>query len=78
MDNGLLYAVLAIWVFLLAVEENLVPYLVLQAKLAGITLYRKYLLLWLHPRSPWTRWVITRRANRIARSFNFPPEESRK
>ena len=82
MSSPYLLLALAFLVYALAVDENVAPYLILQGKRLGLMAQRAFWMVRMHPRAPWTRYEINRRAWRIAeeiqKSFNLPEEEDRK
>jgi hypothetical protein len=66
--------------YVIAVDDNVAPFLVLQVKRLGLQFQRAYWMIRIHPRAPWTRYAINRRAWRLAeelqKSFNSSSDES--
>jgi hypothetical protein len=79
MLNPYTLLILAFMTYVIASDENVAPYLILQTKRLGLTAQRAFWMIRMHPRAPWTRIVISRRAWRLAeemrQSFNLPVED---
>ncbi len=56
-------------VYAVAVDENVYPWLILQAKALRIWAERQYYRLRYHPDSPWVRYEVNRNARRLAREI---------
>lgn len=56
-------------VYLVVVDENVYPWMLLQSKSLGIWIQRKWYLVRYHPESPWVRWEIDRNAEKMAREI---------
>lgn len=59
----------ACFVYAVAVDENVFPWLVLQSKLLRVWAERQWFRLRYHPDSPWVRYEIKRNADRLAREI---------
>jgi hypothetical protein len=55
--------------YVVAVDDNVYPWLVLNSKIAGVWLKQQWFKLRYNPDSPWVRWEIDRNADRIAKQF---------
>lgn len=55
--------------YVVAVDENVYPWLVLNSKIVGIWFQRQWFRLRYNPDSPWVRWQIDRNADRIAKQI---------
>jgi hypothetical protein len=81
MSSPYLLVAIAFLAYVLAVDENVAPYLVLQGKRLGLNFRRAFWLARLHPAAPWTRWEINRRAWRTAEElqklYNLPETEEK-
>jgi hypothetical protein len=55
--------------YVVAVDENVYPWLVLNSKIVGIWFRRQWFRLRHNPDSPWVRWQIDRNADRIAKQL---------
>jgi hypothetical protein len=55
--------------YVVAVDENVYPWLVLNLKIVGIWFQRQWFRIRHNPDSPWVRWQIDRNADRIAKQF---------
>ena len=79
MLNPSIILVLAVLTYVVAVDENVAPYLILQTKRLGLNAQRAIWMIRMHPDAPWTRYAINRRAWRLAeemrQSFNLPQED---
>jgi hypothetical protein len=56
-------------VYAVVVDENVFPWLVLQAKLLRVWAERQWYRLRYHPDSPWVRYEIKRNSDRLAREI---------
>jgi hypothetical protein len=56
-------------VYLVVVDENVYPWMLLQSKSLGIWIQRKWYLVRYHPESPWVRWEIDRNADKMAKEI---------
>lgn len=79
MLNPYTILILAFMTYVVAVDENVAPYLILQTKRLGLNAQRAIWMIRMHPSAPWTKWSINRRAWRLAKemrdSFNLPQED---
>ena len=55
--------------YVVAVDDNVYPWLVLNSKIVGIWFKQQWFKLRYNPDSPWMRWSIDRNADRIARDL---------
>jgi hypothetical protein len=55
--------------YVVAVDDNVYPWLVLNSKIVGIWFKQQWFKLRYNPDSPWMRWSIDRNADRIAKQF---------
>jgi hypothetical protein len=55
--------------YAVVVDENVFPWLVLQAKLLRVWAERQWYRLRYHPDSPWVRYEIKRNSDRLAREI---------
>ena len=55
--------------YVVAVDENVYPGLVLNSKIVGIWFKRQWFKLRYNPDSPWVKWEIDRNADRIAKQL---------
>jgi hypothetical protein len=55
--------------YVVAVDENVYPWLVLNLKIVGIWFQRQWFRIRHNPDSPWVRWEIDRNADRIAKQL---------
>ena len=55
--------------YVVAVDSNVYPWLVLNSKIAGIWFKQQWFKLRYNPDSPWIRWEIDRNADKIAKQF---------
>ena len=55
--------------YVVAVDDNVYPWLVLNSKLVGIWFQRQWCRIRYNPDSPWIRWSINRNADRIAKQL---------
>ena len=82
MTNPYILVSVAAIAYIFAVDDNVAPYLILQTKRLGLSAQRAIWMIRMHPRAPWTRYAIDRRAWRLAEelreSFNLPDTEDRK
>jgi hypothetical protein len=80
MLNPSIILVLAVLTYVVAVDENVAPYLILQTKRLGLSAQRAIWMIRMHPEAPWTRIAINRRAWRLAeemrQSFNLSDDKS--
>ena len=56
--------------YVVAVDDNVYPWLVLNSKIAGVWFQRQWFKLRYNPDSPWVRWQIDRNADRIAKQLS--------
>ena len=59
----------AVTAYVVAVDDNVYPWLVLNSKLIGIWFQRQWIKIRHNPDSPWVRWEIDRNADRIAKQL---------
>ena len=59
----------AVLTYVVAVDENVYPWLVLNSKIVGIWFQRQWFRLRYNPDSFWVRWSIDRNADRIAKQL---------
>lgn len=82
MLNPYSMVIIATIAYILAVDENVTPFLILQTKRLGLAARRAIWMARNHPDAPWVRYAIDRRAWRLAeemrQSFNLPKKEDRK
>jgi hypothetical protein len=82
MLNPYSMAAIAALAYILASDDNVAPFLVLQTKRLGLVARRAIWMAQNHPDAPWVRYAIDRRAWRLAKelqqSFNLPEKEGRK
>ena len=68
--------------YIIASDDNVTPFLILQTKRLGLAARRAIWMAQNHPDAPWVRYAIDRRAWRLAKemrqSFSSPEEGSRK
>ena len=62
--------------YVVAVDDNVYPWLVLNSKIIGIWFQRQWFLFRYNPRSFWVKWEIQRNANRIAKQLIKERENS--
>lgn len=55
--------------YVVAVDDNVYPWLVLNSKIAGIWFKQQWFKFRYNPDSPWVRWQIDRTADRIAKQL---------
>ena len=55
--------------YVVAVDDNVYPWLVLNSKILGIWFKQQWFKLRYNPDSPWMRWSIDRNADRIAKQL---------
>ena len=55
--------------YVVAVDENVYPWLVLNSKIVGIWFQRQWFRLRYNPDAPWIRWSIDRNADKIAKQL---------
>ena len=55
--------------YVVVVDENVYPWLVLNSKIVGIWFQRQWFRIRYNPDSPWVRWSINRNADRIAKQL---------
>lgn len=79
MLNPYSMVALAAIAYILASDDNVAPFLVLQTKRLGLAARRAIWMAQNHPDAPWVRYAIDRRAWRLAeelqKSFNLPHED---
>ena len=80
MTNPYILVTIAAIAYIFAVDDSVAPYLVFQTKRLGLNAQRAIWMIRMHPRAPWTRYAINRRAWRLAeelrQSFNLSDDES--
>ena len=59
----------AVLTYMVAVDDDVYPWLVLNSKIVGIWFKQQWFKLRYNPDSPWVRWGIDRNADRIAKQF---------
>ena len=55
--------------YVVAVDDNVYPWLVLNSKIIGIWFKRQWFRLRYNPDSPWVKWEIDHNADRIAKQL---------
>ena len=55
--------------YVVAVDDNVYPWLVLNSKIVGVWFKQQWFKLRYNPDSPWVRWQIDRTADRIAKQL---------
>ena len=55
--------------YVVAVDENVYPWLVLNSKIVGIWFQRQWFRLRYNPDAAWIRWSIDRNADKIAKQL---------
>jgi hypothetical protein len=79
MLNPYLLVVVALVAYAMAVDDYVAPFILLQFKRLGLNTRRAIWMIRMHPRAPWTRYSINRRAWRLAEemrnSFSLPTED---
>jgi len=82
MLNPYTTVALAAVAYMMAVDDNVAPFLVLQTKRLGLHAQRALWIARYHPATPWAKWEMNRRAWRLAeelqKSFSLPEEGDRK
>jgi hypothetical protein len=82
MLNPYSMAAIAALAYILASDDNVAPFLILQTKRLGLSARRAIWMAQNHPDAPWVRYAIDRRAWRLAeemrQSFNLSETEDRK
>jgi hypothetical protein len=63
------FTIFACLIYVLVVDANVYPWLVLLSKSATIWLQRQWFLVRYNPDSPWIRWAIDRNARKIAKEL---------
>lgn len=63
------FAIAACIVYVLAVDANVLDFLILLAKSARVWLERQWFRVRYHPDSPWVRYAINRNAERLAKEL---------
>ena len=56
-------------IYVLAVDANVLEFLMLLAKSAGVWCQRQWFRVRYHPDSPWVRYAINRNAERLAKEL---------
>jgi hypothetical protein len=78
MLNPYSMVALAAVAYILASDDNVAPFLVLQTKRLGLAARRAIWMVQNHPDAPWVRYTINRRAWRLAeelkKSLNLPDD----
>ena len=78
MLNPYLFLCLVVFVYVLGTDSNVAPFLILQSKRLNLWVARKAWMARYHPGTPWMRWSIARRADKLAKelqqSFNSVEE----
>ena len=78
MLNPYSMVALAAVAYILASDDNVAPFLVLQTKRLGLAARRAIWMAQNHPDAPWVRYAINRRAWRLAeelkKSLNLPDD----
>jgi hypothetical protein len=69
MLNIYVLSVIAIFAYVLYIDSNIAPFLVLQTQRLGLTVRRAIWMIRLHPQAPWTKFAINRRARRLAKEL---------
>lgn len=79
MINPYILIAMAALAYAIAVDDNVAPFLVLQAKRLGLFAQKAIWIARYHPDTPWARWEMDRRAWRLSeelqQSFNLPQED---
>lgn len=66
MLNPYSMVVIAIFAYIIASDDNVAPFIVLQIKRLGLSARRAVWMAQNHPNAPWVRYAINRRAWRLA------------
>ena len=59
----------AVLTYVVAVDDNVYPWLVLNSKIVGVWFKQQWFKIRYNPDSPWVRWEIDRNADRIAKQL---------
>ena len=59
----------AVLAYVVSVDDNVYPWIVLNSKIVGVWFQRQWFKLRYNPDSPWVRWEIDRNADRIAKQL---------
>ena len=59
----------AVLAYVVSVDDNVYPWLVLNSKIVGVWFKRQWYKFRYNPDSPWVRWSIDRNADRIAKQL---------
>lgn len=70
-----LYTVFAVLVVLIVLDPNFARLIDLLAKIFNLNFKRMYLLVWLHPKNPYFRWKVWRRALQMEKDLKKLLEE---
>ena len=58
------------------VDQNLAYYIHLRYRLLIIGIKMKWLMMWLHPKNPWTNFIMNRRMEKLTREIRKAMEEN--
>lgn len=79
MINPFVLVSVAALAYMMAMDDNVTLFLVLQAKRLGLNVQRAIWIARYHPETPWAKYEMDRRAWRIAeelqKSFSLPQED---
>ena len=65
----LIFAVFAIIAYMMVVDRNVVTFIDLMFRYAGVQLKRAWFIVKFHPANPITRWIFERRIERMTREL---------
>ena len=65
----LIFAVFAIIAYMMVVDRNVVTFIDLMFRFAGVQLKRAWFIVKFHPANPITRWIFERRIERMTRQL---------
>jgi len=69
-----LFLTFAIILYIIAVEENLLKFFIIQLNLLKLEIYKYYLLIKIHPKSPIANWIWERK---ISKTIKLLKEEKK-
>lgn len=62
-----LFLTFAIILYIIAVEENFSRFLIIQLNLLKLEIYKYYLLIKVHPKSPIANWIWERKISKVTK-----------
>ena len=74
----LIFAVFAIIAYMMVVDRNVVTFIDLMFRYAGVQLKRAWFIVKFHPANPITRWIFERRIERMTRELEEELKIARK